>query len=706
MSIVKLTESDRHIVMEADGEDVSIGVDADDLEVAQHEGPSSSGGQPGPCSFDQIMAWPEQIEEDARQHASSVYHCLRRNMNEPLVLTSHYSGIGCAEVAVAMLRKQFHEHGPPVQFYSATENDPTARKMLLQQAHVAPVQGPSHIFGDICSRIPVDVLAQLKQIEFDALEAAHQLNRLGPEDKKQQQDTLGFQMLSAMCAKLETCNFVEYDYCYKHGRRCPLRAVREPGVHHGDISGTVCVAWSSMRRNNSHGRGWLHSSTLPCVTWIFWLKHVQPHWFLHECVPNFDYHNLADQLKQYCVCSLKTSPSVLGLPANRWRRFAFGFHGQTCLLSNTIYEVLSGEDKTPCLQSLWEQLVEAVQPEPGENAPADRGSDSSSTSSASSSNGKAVLPGNASPGPDENLDSFGGHEDDSLDSDPLAAGKAAGGAVDCETDMVQRGVQALQSYVSDLYNEIFKRQISVGCEVYLEAPHTLVQQFEDRARYARGVDCNALAADVSSCLTGAQFQRLVGYREMIRQTCQNNPAKVQMLQQFPFCAINLQQTSGFHSSISHVMPALLTKSTLLIVKAVTPAVTCDPDPLRRVALQPADGRQLLAIEHFGVMSFPLALHDSSHEQRARWRPFFPWQVAWLLQEFNEQDLRRFTGNAMNLHSLGSVLALLLALYTLHAEAKTSEPQSEHESEDLAPSSQGHAPLGTQPAAREKRRRLK
>ena len=62
----------------------------------------------GPRSFDEVMSWPDQVAADVLSFSPELHSNLLERLNEDLVVTTHYSGIGCAETALAMLRGKLH----------------------------------------------------------------------------------------------------------------------------------------------------------------------------------------------------------------------------------------------------------------------------------------------------------------------------------------------------------------------------------------------------------------------------------------------------------------------------------------------------------------------------------------------------------------------------------------------------------------------
>ena len=133
----------------------------------------------GPTTFEGVASWAPQLCEDMQAYNPGLLKVLREKLSsgKPTVLTTHYSGIGCAELAMLMLEKAADGLKPDktesnVLLYSACESDPIARKMLM--GRVEPF-APVHVFGDIVSRVPLNVLERLRDIEDEALNAAAQL---------------------------------------------------------------------------------------------------------------------------------------------------------------------------------------------------------------------------------------------------------------------------------------------------------------------------------------------------------------------------------------------------------------------------------------------------------------------------------------------------------------------------------------------------
>ena len=522
--------------------------------------------KPGPTSFRGLSEWPKQVCEDLEASSPQLLHVLRSKLcsNKDVWLTTHYSGMGCAELALLMLQSQLTDrdgHAGKVLLYSACDINPLARQMLMERPKAL---APAHVFGDITSRVPMEALAKLKEIEATALDLAAAsgsrwqcVDEEGKEELKQHKTTLGQRMVRDMCSVLSQCQFVQKDFCFACGKMCPLLPDRGgEDVEHMEVAGTTCVAWSSMRSGSTCTGQWLHKSTLPCLVWMFWLRHSKPTWYVHECTSRFDARELCEFLEaQYMSFSLRFSPKMFGVPADRHRCYTVGFNTQTCQLT----------------QMAKERLEEACADWLDEGQP---------------------LEG-------------------------LSLSNLSNGLLRC-------------------FQGIFERRVAVGCEVFLQAPAELLNAFLEKHAPAGHATATGARKDLLLCLSGAEFQRLVGFQKIFRENFHGtfNEALGSS------GVVNLQQTIAFQSRVTNIVPALLTKSVLCVLTQ------------KEQGVEPA--RVGLPIEHFGMLGFPIFEVGS-------FSAFFPWKLSWLVEHLTSSEIREMTGNGMHLQAIGSVLALILTL---------------------------------------------
>ena len=83
-----------------------------------------------------------------------------------------------------------------------------------------------------------------------------------------------------------------------------------------EVTGSTCVAWGAVRIAGST-RKWLHKSSLPCLTWAYWLDNASPHSWIDECVPSSDVLSLRKIVPRYNVWSHIFCPSELSLSTTR-----------------------------------------------------------------------------------------------------------------------------------------------------------------------------------------------------------------------------------------------------------------------------------------------------------------------------------------------------------------------------------------------------
>ena len=123
--------------------------------LQRHSAKRKSVSSAGPETYAEIIGWPSRLLSDMRAHQPQMVTSLQSKFQKKIVVTTHYSGLGTAELALLMLERQFASHvaaGEPssgILLYSACEKDPAARSMLLN--HTAEAFSPQHVFGDILS---------------------------------------------------------------------------------------------------------------------------------------------------------------------------------------------------------------------------------------------------------------------------------------------------------------------------------------------------------------------------------------------------------------------------------------------------------------------------------------------------------------------------------------------------------------------------
>ncbi len=248
-----------------------------------------------------------------------------------VLVTTSYSGIGCAEAALSWIRDAFQDAGVSlaVRFHAATDISAVCRKALA--SHV-PGSRPEHIFGNVEDCVPAGAIAAMYAMaamyraRITARTAAARQAK-GMEHasavRRAEVQRLGERFL-AKATKLVAEH--EFDlgatgWCHVHERQCPLAPTR-PQSHHAlllEVAGSTCVAWSSMGLR----WGWLDPSAVPCLAWTRWMRARRPHIIIHENTPRFDVQQLLALLGPdlYVAVSQVTSPHDFGVPTRRWRPY-------------------------------------------------------------------------------------------------------------------------------------------------------------------------------------------------------------------------------------------------------------------------------------------------------------------------------------------------------------------------------------------------
>jgi len=96
-----------------------------------------------------------------------------------------------------------------------------------------------------------------------------------------------------------------------------------------EVAGITCVPWSSMGLRE----GWLHDSSLPCLTALKGFMEDEPDAFICERTRLLDHDHLALLVQEkFIVQHAIISPTQTGIPAQRMRKYILGRHKRTVVI--------------------------------------------------------------------------------------------------------------------------------------------------------------------------------------------------------------------------------------------------------------------------------------------------------------------------------------------------------------------------------------
>ena len=264
---------------------------------------------------------PKHLERNFPAQSNTLAKVLSQGIN----VTTTYSGIGIAEIAGATLTKNTMVNDAlsdaGLYFHSAADILPEARSALMGHWQES---APCHIFGDV-----------VKRLEPQAEDAVRTMTRSFLQACGEVRDDIdeGMQLVHMLENSLEKAAFKATAYCFRHCKECPLAppllGSRRQRVMHMEVAGITCCPWSSMNRGRF--TRWRNSATLPCMVMRFWILATRPSIFIIENVKGFDsdafMHTFHSQ-NLYVSTEVLVSPSMLGIPSSRTRKFIIAWSTQ------------------------------------------------------------------------------------------------------------------------------------------------------------------------------------------------------------------------------------------------------------------------------------------------------------------------------------------------------------------------------------------
>lgn len=282
----------------------------------------------GPATQDEVdrlvSTWVQEMPAADREHVCSWFQA-------GVEVLTDFSGSGQGERAVLHLRDVF-----------APFSEKPLKAACLRSSDVAPhcrqVLGRTTddtccILGDIADRLPSDLRDSLRMIcnryraEFDqALSAVGQ--RRSRDLATEFGDRFVREAAAEMHAHAHASTHLSESHCFRHDVRCnafPDDGARSRGGLRINISGIPCIDWSSR----GHERGVCGGGAMGFLSlmWGFQLGHFDIG--VLECTRKFRHEHLEIMLQPFVVESLVFSPSQLGVPAERYRKYMLVLNTRT-----------------------------------------------------------------------------------------------------------------------------------------------------------------------------------------------------------------------------------------------------------------------------------------------------------------------------------------------------------------------------------------
>lgn len=244
-------------------------------------------------------------------------------------LSSSYSGLCTFDFCYIRLREACQgivPDGALISSYiwSAHEVDDKARYVLLKSGHC-----PQHVFGDLRHQVEEEVLHKMDFVVKTLKTRASEIpDTLTQKEKKKKLDDLNDKCMRKLFALVRAAwdngKVKEEGYCFNHKQNCPYK----PPLIQGDVwletGGNTCISFSPQ---GSRGR-WLHESAIPCAIWLVLFGCRKGDWLLQECSHLFNTEEalsaaFAAAGVDYTISALKISPTDVGVPMRRPRRFSW-----------------------------------------------------------------------------------------------------------------------------------------------------------------------------------------------------------------------------------------------------------------------------------------------------------------------------------------------------------------------------------------------
>ena len=278
----------------------------------------------GPRSVEESMHWASQYLDIMSSEYPVAFENVRKKFaSRGLCLVSDYSGMGCAEIAMAQIHQTLREKGCEAHMcvHRASDLKAQCRQVLLEHS------GPSaleHVFGDLTTRIDdtqLDELTQLQketELEFSSRVAAGEQAKTVREELGASMETSARRILSCNRYADRACFKA---WCFKHQTECPVWPEVRKGCSQGGITiavaGVTCTDYSAMGKR----RGQVGPAMVPFWVWSHEVAFFKPEIVLVECTVSIALSSLQLFTAEYHISHRVVTPTDLGFAASRPRRY-------------------------------------------------------------------------------------------------------------------------------------------------------------------------------------------------------------------------------------------------------------------------------------------------------------------------------------------------------------------------------------------------
>ncbi len=283
--------------------------------------PNNARAFSGPTTVEEAMLWPRWLWQVVQRLGPQRATALTTHLSNAH-MTSHFSGIGCAEMAFDLLKQEGELLGTVRRNANSSRQHCHHACDINQLCRSTLADVASHVFGDVLDRLP----PRLRECIAELVEVEGQDTGVDVAEAKRRHARILDLLVQFYTSRFDRA---ATGACETHHRLCPLYAdarQQEGGITM-NVAGTPCVAWSAIGLRGQDS----HSSHVLFLSWLAERLAVREHLIVHECTEQFPAAMIAEVLgSAYDVYTFLVNPSWMGWPVERLRRYTL------CLLRGSV----------------------------------------------------------------------------------------------------------------------------------------------------------------------------------------------------------------------------------------------------------------------------------------------------------------------------------------------------------------------------------